>query len=125
MSRSSQTTPIRQRLAQTPGKLWSARHSQQGCQGARAAGAVPQPPSGTAPNPISSLALSTVVNLPDAFPLPDAPARMMAVLTIFERQAVFRIIKGAKRDNSDVMPGGNIFRLRKGSRPHGLCGVTS
>ncbi|QUT07673.1 hypothetical protein KFK14_09940 [Sphingobium phenoxybenzoativorans] len=110
----------RQRLAQAPGKLWSARHSQQGCQGTRAAGAVPLAPSGTAPNPVS-----TVVNLPDAFPLSDAPARVMAVLTTFEHQAMFRIIKGADRDKNGVVPGGDIFRLRKGSRTHALCGVTS
>lgn len=121
MSGPSPTTPIRQRRASTPGKLWSARHSQQGCQGARAAGAVPQPPSGTAPNPVS-----TVVTLPpDAFPLSDAPARMMAVLTTFEGQAVFRFIDGANHDKNGVILGGNMFRLRKGSRTHGLCGVTS
>lgn len=115
MSRSS--TP---HLARAPGSPRSARHSQQGCRGQREAGATPQPPSGVAPNPVSTV----VARLKDGSPLPAVPQGVMAVLTTFEGQAVFRIIKGADRDNNDVVPGGDIFRLCKGSRTHGLRGVT-
>lgn len=68
--------PIRKRLARAQGKLWSARHSQQGCLGLREAGAALLAPCGAAPNPAS-----TVVDcMPEAFPLSDAQGLIAAVL---------------------------------------------
>lgn len=81
MSCINQLPIIRQRLAQAPGKLWSARHSQHGCQGAREAGAALLAPCGAAPTPIKSLDVSTVVDRPPvAFPLSDAPVVIATVL---------------------------------------------
>ncbi|MBB6122856.1 hypothetical protein FHS92_000563 [Sphingobium subterraneum] len=100
-------TSICKRLAQTLAKLRSARHSQHGCLGAHGTGAAPQAPRDVAPTPVS-----TATILPDASPLPDAPARMRAVLATFEGQAAFRFLGNA----SSRMHAGELFRLRKGYR---------
>ena len=61
--------------------LWSARHSQHGCQGARGMGAAPQAPGGAAPTSLKSLGASTVALPPSgAVPLSGAPPRATAVL---------------------------------------------
>src|SRR3546814_8528185 len=70
-------TLIRKRLAQTPELPWSARHSQQGCQGAREAGAEPLAPCAAAPHPVSTVVVPGL----EAQPLSRAPARAMAQLT--------------------------------------------
>ena len=70
-------TQIRKRLAQTPELPWSARHSQQGCQGAREAGAAPLAPCAAAPHPVSTVVVPGL----EPPPLSRAPARAMAVLT--------------------------------------------
>lgn len=104
---SSSPTPP---LARAPGSPRSARHSQQGCQGTREAGATPQAPSGVAPNPVSTVIAAAV----RASPLSLARPCAVAVLTTFEGQAVFRLILS---DGRDLTPG-DLFRLRKGSRCH-------
>jgi len=98
-------------LARAQGSPWSARHSQQGCQGPREAGATPQPPSGVAPNPVSTvIAAAACASL-----LPAARPTAMAVLTTFEGQAVFCLVMS---DVPDLRTG-DLFRLRQGSRLHG------
>lgn len=97
-------------LARAPGSPRSARHSQQGCQGTREAGATPQAPNGVAPNPVST-AIALGVS---ASPLSLARPCAVAVLTTFEGQAVFRLILS---DGRHLKPG-DFFRLRKGSRLH-------
>lgn len=101
------STFICKRLARTLAKLWSARHSQHGCLGAHGTGAAPQAPRDAAPNPVSTAAI-----LPDASSLPDAPARMRAVLATFEGQAAFRLLGTA----ASGVHAGELFRLRKGCR---------
>lgn len=91
-----------------PGKLWSARHSQHGCRLARGMGAVPLAPRGAAPNPASTV----IAPSPGAVPSQPSPASVMAVLTTFEGQAVFRIVAS----DAIGLRTGDIFRLRKGSR---------
>lgn len=97
-------------LARAPGSPRSARHSQQGCQGTREAGATSQAPCGVAPNPVSTV----IVLARCASPLPLAHRSEVAVLTTFEGQAVFRL---TLCDDSDLRTG-DLFRLRKGSRCH-------
>lgn len=67
---------IRKRLAQTPELPWSARHSQQGCRGAREAGAAPPAPCGAAPTPVST----ALDGVSEVFPLSDARDIIAAVL---------------------------------------------
>ena len=105
-------TPIRKRLAQTLELPWSARHSQQGCQGAREAGAAPPAPHGAAPTPVSTAA----GRLSEPFPLSDARTVIAAVLA-----------KGGKDRNAMLSPQLlELLRLwwREGKRrgvmfPHG------
>ncbi|WP_067737012.1 MULTISPECIES: hypothetical protein [Novosphingobium] len=101
-------TFVRKRLAQAPELPWSARHSQQGCQGAREAGAAPPAPHGAAPTPAS-----TVVDVsPRAFPLSDARTPITAVLATFEGEALFHVLGAGEADFKT----GDLFRLRRGSR---------
>jgi hypothetical protein len=80
--------PFTERPAWALGKPWSARHSQQGCQGARAAGAAPQAPGGVAPNPVSTVALP----LSGAVPLSAVPVRATAVLATRIRSRNLRAV---------------------------------
>ena len=67
---------LRKRLTQAPELPWSARHSQQGCQGMREAGAALLAPCGAAPPPVSTVVATSTA----APPLSGAPARATAVL---------------------------------------------
>ena len=130
MSRSSDIVmPLRplsprhlpQRLACAPVPPWSARHSQQGCQGARGAGAAPFPPCGAAPTPNIAEVVGTVgASCENGVPLPAA-RRATAVLATFEGQVVFRLLES----NLPDLRAGDLFRLRKGSRIHAPRGPGS
>lgn len=106
-------------LARAPGSPRSARHSQQGCQGTREAGAAPQAPCGVAPNPVGTV----VDGSPRTFPLPGVRATITAVLTTFEGQAVFRLLEPAP--DLQALTYGGLFRLRRGSRVCPPMGETS
>lgn len=96
-------------LARAPGSPRSARHSQQGCQGTREAGATLQAPCRVAPNPVSTAVATSGCGL-----LPAAPGQVMAVLTTFEGQAVFRLLEPTP--DLQALTYGGLFRLRRGSR---------
>lgn len=93
--------------AASPGAHWSARHSRHDCPDCCVEGAAPQNPGGVAPTLVSTAA---PVPIGASAPEPLTPA--MAVLTIFEGQAVFRVTAG----NTADLPTGTLFRLRKGLR---------
>jgi hypothetical protein len=89
-------------------KAWPDRHSQPGCCTVHEVGAAPRAPCGAAPSPVS-----TATGLPKA--KDNAPLlsnAVVAVLTIFEGQAIYRIIGSDAFD----LPNGLLFRLRGGSR---------
>jgi len=98
-----------QNLMGNPGDARSARHSHGGCPGAHEVGAAPRAPCSAAPPPVSTAATAPPVAAAIA---PLQPPVTTAVLTIFEGQAVYRVLDR----NAGQHPPGMIFRLRQGSR---------
>lgn len=96
-------------LASFPGPIRPARHSPTGCPARSAERAALPPPRNAAPTSVSTATL-VPTRSPNAAETPAAAP--VAVLTIFEGQAVFRVVE------SDVpeLPKGMLFRLRKGLR---------
>lgn len=90
-----------------PAHEGSARYSLSGKPDRRADGAMPLPPGGIAPT-----CVSTATNLPMTVGKSLLPSVPVAVLTLFEGQAVFRVVAS---DTTDL-PRNMLFRLRKGLR---------
>lgn len=94
-------------LAFGHGRARSVRHTTDGHKSECEVGAAPRAPCGAAPPLVSTAACFPIAG-PHA-PLPR-PA-IAAVLTIFEGQAIFRVIGGG-----DDLAHHTLFRLRRGSR---------
>ncbi len=94
--------------AQSSQPCRSVRHAVDGESAGRAAGAAAEPPAAAALPPVSAVAAS----LPEPAPVPVAMAPVVAALTTFEGQAVFRILS----PGSAMFRAGDVFRFGSGSR---------
>lgn len=87
----------------------SVRHeARERAAAVRAAGAAAVPPAAAAPNPVSAAALPP----PEQAHAPVATAPVVAALTTFEGQAVFRVLAPGTPD----FRAGHLFRFRRRSR---------
>lgn len=103
---SGSPTPNRTRTSQ-PRR--SVRHeARERAAAVRAAGAAAVPPAAAAPTPVSAATLPP----PGQAVAPIATAPVVAALTTFEGQAVFRVLAPGTPDFRN----GELFRLRIGSR---------
>jgi len=103
---SGSSTPNRRH---TPQPRRSVRHeARERAAAVRAAGAAAVPPAAAAPTPVSAATLPP----PGQAVAPLATAPVVAALTTFEGQAVFRVLPPGTAE----LRAGDIFRLRMGSR---------